>query len=185
MGVDVESGSGHCERAGVAGPPGVDPRGIGNGNGSGCPVIAVQVRVPACGGEHRGLLTQIALIVGAVHAGADPPSVSVADGEIGGEPAVHGLLDAAAGHAQLACRAGVALLAGEVTVAADQPGQAGTQHLQWLVAGCGQPVVTRVAVRAAIGEVAPQLVGAQVVGVRQPIQVGLDGFAANRCDGPW
>jgi hypothetical protein len=44
--------------------------------------------------------------------GPDPPSVSVAGGVIARKPAVHGLVDATARHAEPACRSGVSALAG-------------------------------------------------------------------------
>jgi hypothetical protein len=121
VGVDVGVRGRQCEPACPARPPAVDPSGVPNREVQHVVVTVMQSRMALSGGDHGRRAAQIALIVEGVGARTDPATVPVADGGVVGEPAVDGLVDTAACHAQPARGSGVAALSGGVAVAADQP----------------------------------------------------------------
>ena len=142
----------------------------------------MQSRVAVCGSHHRGSSSEIALIVDGTGAGPDPTAMAAAHREIAGKPAVDRFIDTASCHTEAAGGASMAALPGGVALCFGQARQASTQYGQRLAAGRGQPVLRGTADRWPVGQVAPQLCGAEVVGVREAIEIRLDRFGVKRGD---
>jgi hypothetical protein len=122
------------------------------------------------------------LIIEGRGAWSDPAAVAVADGEMVGKPAIHGLRDAAPGHTEAAGRTSKASLAGRVAVSLGEAGQAVAKDVQWLAASRGEPVGPGNADGFSDGQRAAQLFGPEMVRVGESVEVGLHGFGAKRSD---